>query len=93
MPEICEYYDRLTDEISNVMRAVIATARPLREDAVKRIVAALKDMISRDVRAEVVQDASLIGGIVVRVGDLVLDGSVKMQLAGLTESLKRGEYS
>lgn len=93
LPEIVDYYDRLCDEISNVIRASITTARPLGEDAVKRIVAALKSMTSKDVKAEVVQDASLVGGLVVKVGDLVLDGSVKTQLAGLTESLKRGEYS
>lgn len=93
LPEIVEYYDRLNDELSNVIRVPITTARPLGEDAVKLIVTALAAVTSRDVRAEVVQDESLIGGVVVRLGDLVLDGSVKTQLAGLTESLKRGEYS
>jgi F-type H+-transporting ATPase subunit delta len=93
LPEIVDYYDRLCDEISNVIRASITTARPLGEEAVKRIVAALKSMTSKDVKAEVVEDASLVGGLVVRVGDLVLDGSVKAQLADLTESFKRGEYS
>jgi F-type H+-transporting ATPase subunit delta len=93
LPEIVDYYDRLCDEISNVIRASITTARPLGEEAVKRLVAALKRMTSKDVKADVVHDASLVGGLVVRVGDLVLDGSVKTQLAGLTESLKRGEYS
>jgi F-type H+-transporting ATPase subunit delta len=39
------------------------------------------------------QDDSLIGGLIVKIGDLVLDGSVKAQLEGLKESLKRGEYS
>jgi F-type H+-transporting ATPase subunit delta len=92
LPGIVDHYDRLTDEISGVVRASISTAKPLNEDSVTRIMEALKALTSKDVRAEVVQDESLIGGIVVRVGDLVLDGSVKTQLAGLTESLKRGEY-
>jgi F-type H+-transporting ATPase subunit delta len=39
------------------------------------------------------EDTSLIGGVVVKIGDLVLDGSVKAQLMGLKESLKRGEYN
>ncbi|MFA6465840.1 MAG: F0F1 ATP synthase subunit delta [Desulfurivibrionaceae bacterium] len=33
-------------------------------------------------------DPSIIGGIVAKVGDLVLDGSIKSQLAGLKESIK-----
>ena len=40
---------------------------------------------------EVEQDPSLIGGIVTRIGDLVLDGSIKTQLLSMRESLKRGE--
>ena len=37
--------------------------------------------------------ALLIGGLIVKIGDLVLDGSVKAQIEGLKESLRRGEYS
>jgi F-type H+-transporting ATPase subunit delta len=40
---------------------------------------------------EVKKYEKLIGGIVVKIGDLVLDGSVKTQLEGFNESLKRGE--
>ncbi|MEZ4566967.1 MAG: F0F1 ATP synthase subunit delta [Desulfobacterales bacterium] len=36
-------------------------------------------------------DAGLIGGIVTRIGDLVLDGSIRTQLQNMRESLKRGE--
>ena len=93
LPGVLDHYERLADEISNVTRASIETARPLDEGAVKRVVSALESITSGDVKAEVVQDESLIGGIRVRIGDLVLDGSVRSQLAGLTESLKRGEYS
>jgi F-type H+-transporting ATPase subunit delta len=42
LPEVVDYYDRISDEISNVIRASITTARPLRDDAVERIVAALR---------------------------------------------------
>lgn len=90
---ILDHYDRLADEISNVTRASIESARPLDQSSVKKVVSALENITTGDVRAEVVLDESLIGGIRVRIGDLVLDGSVKSQLAGLTESLKRGEYS
>jgi F-type H+-transporting ATPase subunit delta len=45
------------------------------------------------VKTVVKQDGSLIGGLIVKIGDLVLDGSVRSQLEGLKESLKRGEYN
>ena len=48
-------------------------------------------MTGKEVILEVEQDASLIGGVVTRLGDLVLDGSIKTQLLNMRESLKRGE--
>ena len=90
--EITTYYERLTDEISNIARAEILTPGPLKEDALKRLEGVLSNLTSKQIKTEVREDESLIGGIVVRIGDLVLDGSVRAQLEGLKESLKRGEY-
>jgi len=91
--EITDYYSKLTDEISNITRAEVITARPLKEDAVDRLVLALKAITSKEVKIEVSEDASIMGGLIVKAGDLVLDGSVKTQIEGLRESLKRGEYN
>jgi F-type H+-transporting ATPase subunit delta len=54
---------------------------------------ALAELTSKQVKTEVNEDEALIGGLVVKIGDLVLDGSVKAQIEGLKESLKRGEYN
>ena len=91
--EITDHYSELTDEISNITRAEVVTAVPLKEDAVDRLVQALKALTSKDVKINVSEDASIMGGLIVKAGDLVLDGSVKTQLEGLRESLKRGEYN
>ena len=91
--EITGFYSRLTDEISNITRANIITAKPLKHEALGKLENTLIGLTSKDVRIEVQEDASLIGGVVVKIGDLVLDGSVKAQLMGLKESLKRGEYN
>ena len=90
---ITSYYSRFTDEISGITRADIITAKPLKTDAQERLEKALTDLTSKEVRMEIMEDESLIGGVIVKIGDLVLDGSVKAQLEGLKESLKRGEYS
>lgn len=90
---ISEYYSKLTDEISNITRADIITAKPLKEEARDKLSVALEGLTAKEVKIKVIEDASLIGGLVVRIGDLVLDGSVKAQLEGLKESLKRGEYN
>lgn len=88
--QITSWYDRLTDEISNVARAEVITARPLKEDARGRLEKALQQLTSKNIRMETKVDQGLVGGIVVKIGDLILDGSVKAQLSGLKESLKRG---
>ncbi len=90
---ITDYYSRLTDELSNITRADIITAKPLKTKALDKLKKALTGLTSKDVRTDVKQDDSLIGGLIVKIGDLVLDGSVKAQLEGLKESLKRGEYN
>jgi F-type H+-transporting ATPase subunit delta len=90
---ITEYYESFTDEISNLARAQVMVSSPLKGDAKERLVKALERLTSKRVKMEVREDKSLIGGLVVKIGDLVLDGSVKAQLEGLKESLKRGEYS
>ncbi|MEJ2587240.1 MAG: ATP synthase F1 subunit delta [Deltaproteobacteria bacterium] len=91
--EISDYYSKLTDDISNITRAEVTTARTLAGDAQERLKKALADFTSKDVKMVVREDEALIGGLVVKIGDMVLDGSVKAQIEGLKESLKRGEYN
>ncbi|MBW1729881.1 MAG: F0F1 ATP synthase subunit delta [Deltaproteobacteria bacterium] len=91
--DITDYYRKLTDEVSNITRARIITARPLKEDALEKLKQGLERLTGKMVIPQVSEDGSLIGGVVVQIGDMVLDGSVKAQLEGLKESLKRGEYN
>ena len=91
--EITDHYERLTDDITNVARAQVITSGPLKQEAKERLGKALEVLTSKRIKMEASEDKGLIGGIIVKIGDLVLDGSVKAQLEGLKESLKRGEYS
>jgi F-type H+-transporting ATPase subunit delta len=89
--DISVYYGQLTDELSNIKRALVTAAIPLSDDIVQRIQSALKEVVQKEVVVTVKQDPSIIGGIVAQVGDLTLDGSLRTQLKSLTESLRRGE--
>ena len=91
--DVSAYYTRLTDEISNLIRADILTARPLKDEAMDNLSVVLAKITSKTVKIKVEEDESLIGGLVVKIGDLVLDGSVRAQIEGLKESLKRSEYN
>ena len=85
---ITDYYAKLTDELSNITRADITTARPLKKKALGKLEKALRGLTSKEIQFAIKEDDSLIGGLVVKIGDLVLDGSVKAKLEGLRESLK-----
>lgn len=87
---ITEYYARLTDGLSNIARAEIITARPLKAKVLGKLEKSLAKLTSKKIESEVKEDKDLIGGIVVKIGDLVLDGSIRAQLGGLKESFKKG---
>ncbi len=88
--DIAEYYQQLWDEEAKVARVSIITARPLKEEALQALETSLEELTSKKIKSEVDEDPSLIGGVVVKIGGMILDGSVKAQLEGLKESLKRG---
>ena len=88
---IDEFYQKLADELKGVARASLVSAAELSSEAVDKIRTSLSKRTGKDIILEIEQDPTLIGGIVTRIGDLVLDGSIKTQLLNMRESLKRGE--
>jgi F-type H+-transporting ATPase subunit delta len=88
---INEFFQKQADELKGVVRANLVSATELSSETVEKIVEALSQKTGKEVILDVDQDPSLIGGIVTRIGDLVLDGSIKTQLLSMRESLKRGE--
>jgi F-type H+-transporting ATPase subunit delta len=88
---INSFYQKLADELKGVARASLLSAGELPVETVDNIRTALSERTGKDIILEVETDPSLIGGIVTRIGDLVLDGSIKTQLLNMRESLKRGE--
>ncbi|PIE71854.1 MAG: ATP synthase F1 subunit delta [Deltaproteobacteria bacterium] len=84
-------YARLCDDFKGVARASITSAVELSSEAIEKIRSALEKRTGRQVELDIHQDPGLIGGIVTRIGDLVLDGSIKTQLETMRESFKRGE--
>jgi F-type H+-transporting ATPase subunit delta len=89
--EIASYYKDMADELKGVVKAGIVSATELSADAVEKIKAALSKKTGKNIVLKVEQDPSLIGGVVTKIGDLVLDGSVRTQLINMRETLKKGE--
>ncbi len=91
LQEICDYYHKLVDDYANVARAKVSAAVKLDDKAMKTIEKTLGKITGKKVVIEFERDPALIGGVVARIGDLVIDGSVRTQLQNIKESLKRGE--
>jgi F-type H+-transporting ATPase subunit delta len=87
LPEIVQIFDALKDEAERVVDVHITSATQLGGDEEAKLVAALQKRFNRSVRVESAVDPSLIGGAVVRAGDLTIDGSVKARLANLAREL------
>ena len=84
--DVRTYYNVLADELKGIVRADLTTATELAEETLEQIRASLSKLTGKDVSLETKLDKSLIGGIVTRIGDLVLDGSIKTQLQNMRES-------
>ena len=89
--DINDFYQKLADELKGVARASLVSATEISSGAIEKIRMTLSKKTGKDIVLEVEQDPGLIGGIVTRIGDLVLDGSIKTQLLNMRESFKRGE--
>ncbi len=91
LSSINEFYQKLADDIKGVAYASVVSASELSKDAVEKIRDSLSKRTGKDIVLQVEKDASLIGGVVTKIGDLVLDGSIKTQLLRMKESFKKGE--
>ncbi|MEX0387154.1 F0F1 ATP synthase subunit delta [Spiribacter onubensis] len=89
LPEIRQQFDLLRADHEKTLRAELITAQPVDDTVRDRLARALSDRLEREVTLEIRLDESLIGGAVVRAGDLVIDGSVRGRLARLTGALSR----
>lgn len=90
LAEIAEYYHKLIDEHDNVARAQVRAALELDEPVLEEIAQTLEKMTGKRIVVEFQQDPELIGGVLARIGDLVLDGSVRRQLLNFKETMKKG---
>jgi F-type H+-transporting ATPase subunit delta len=90
LPEIAEHFDELKAEHQNVADVDVVSAAELSEAQRERLAGALRARLRRDVRLHCSVDPSLIGGAVVRSGDLLIDGSLVNKLQRLDVELTTG---
>jgi F-type H+-transporting ATPase subunit delta len=87
LPEIGSIFEALRNCHEGVLDAQVTSAYPLSEQQAADVVATLEAKYSRKVKVTVRVDADLIGGISIRIGDEVMDASVRGKLAQLADAL------
>ena len=87
LPEIAADYERLRAEAENTLEVELRAALPVAAEEQKRIGEALHKKLGRKITLKYVEDKTLIGGAVLRAGDLVIDGSVHEKLSRLAAAL------
>jgi F-type H+-transporting ATPase subunit delta len=89
--EMTREYQALVDVKLNRVHAGVTLAEEPDGRLEQQIVARLTEAIGKDVRAHFRADRSILGGVIVRVGDRIFDGSVRRKLATLRRRMLTGE--
>jgi F-type H+-transporting ATPase subunit delta len=87
VPEIATLYEKLKAESQQQLKVHVRSAYEFTTDHEKQIAAGLKRKLGLDVTITSEQDKDLIGGVHIRAGDLVIDGSIKGKLEQLANEL------
>lgn len=88
LPMIGELFEELKAEAEKTLDVEVQTAFELSPAQLQTLAAALSKRLDRTVNPQQVVNPALIGGVVIRAGDVVVDGSVRGKLSQLAESLK-----
>ena len=86
-PKIAEEYYRMAGESRAKVTAEVTTAFPIANGMLDDLARELKRLTKKDVHLRTRVDESIIGGVIVKVGDKVLDGSVRKKLSQLKKQM------
>jgi len=87
LPEIAALFAIYRTEQEKIAQVIVVSAAPLNNALQQRLTQALRTRLQREVILDYQLDENLLGGFVVRAGDLVIDGSIRGKLARLGAAL------
>jgi F-type H+-transporting ATPase subunit delta len=91
IPDVSEIFQDMALEDQNICQGTLTSAMEINDELKQKVQATLEKITGKQVQLSAQVDPSIIGGIIAKVGDLVLDGSIKTQLLGIKESIKGSE--
>ena len=72
----------------NIVEVSVISAKPLNDQTKQEVINQLKSSLNKKIELKEEQDPDLVGGVVLKYGDVVVDGSVKRRIELLADSLK-----
>jgi F-type H+-transporting ATPase subunit delta len=87
LDEFIEAFRDWLDDFLGIARIEVLSALPVPEEQRARLVATFSELTGREVRAEFRQDAAVLGGLVVKYGSRLYDGSLQAQLRALDRAI------
>ena len=87
LPEIATLFEAMRAEAEQSLDVVVTSAFDLSEAQKQKIATAMQTRTGREVRLNCETDRNLVGGIVIRAGDKVIDGSARTKLSELAQTL------
>ncbi len=90
LPQIAEHFQELVDDYRGVAHAHVATAVPLADDERQALAERLSELTGKRVDVEAHEVPEILGGLIARIGDRLIDGSTRSKLIALKRQLAGG---
>lgn len=87
LPGITDLYEELCNKHENIVKIKIISAMPLFKKQQEKLQQSLQKRIGAKIVEQYQQDQSVLGGIIIRIGDRIIDGSIRGKLQGLEKYL------
>lgn len=91
--DMIDAYVEYANDKRGIIEVEVTTAAPLTEGQAELLMRKLSEVTGRKVRLMTKEDEALLGGVIARIGDMVMDGSVRTRLELLGESLKKAQLN
>ena len=87
IPDIAALYEELRNAYENVIKAIVISTEKLTSSQQEKLEQALQTKLQNQVVLQYTQDETILGGLIIRIGDRVIDGSIREKLRRLKQIL------
>ncbi|WCK54346.1 F0F1 ATP synthase subunit delta [Aneurinibacillus sp. Ricciae_BoGa-3] len=89
--QVTATFTELSNETRGLADAIVTTAKPLTEEEIKQLADSFGQKLNKTLRVTTVVDPTILGGVVVRIGNRLYDGSIKGKLDRFTQQIKQAQ--